>query len=143
MKKMFYILIASFFVFTSCNFAPGSYPYAEIYEFEVSEDKLIEAINKFKIDNPDFCVPEYIGLTDGRSKNKTDHWYHIWFYSKKENQIIYTWIRGDKFAFVSINEGVELGNWKRINKDFSRKENKIQKEKFEKSILNRIKEYIQ
>ena len=143
MKKMFYLLTASFLVFTSCNFAPGSYPYAEIYEFEVSEDKLIEATNKFKIDNPDFYVPEYIGLIDGRSKDKTDHWYHIWFYYKKENQIIYTWIRGNKVAFISINEGAELGNWKRVNKDFSRKENKEQKEKFEKLILNRIKKYIQ
>ena len=143
MKKMFYLLIASFLAFTSCNFAPGSYPYAEIYEFEVSEDKLIEATDKFKIDNPDFHVPEYIGLIDGRSKDKTDHWYHIWFYYKKENQIIYTWIRGNKIAFISINEGTELGNWKRINKDFSRKENKAQKEKFEKLILNQIKKNIQ
>jgi hypothetical protein len=105
----------------------------------VSEDKLIDEVTKFKLGNPDFYVPEYIGLIDGRSKNKRDHWYHIWFYLKKENQIIYTWIRGNKFALISINEGTELGKWKRINKDFSRKENKEQKAKFEKLILNKIK----
>ncbi len=142
MEKFSYTLIALFFILTSCNFAPGSYPYAEIYELEVSEDKIIEAVKKFKIENNEFCVPENVGLIDGRSKDKNDHWYHIWFYSKKENQIIYTWIRGNKLAFISVNASLELGNWKRINKDFSRKENKAQIAKFEKLILNKILIYI-
>lgn len=36
MKKIIYLFIL--FVFTSCDFAPGSYPYSEIYEFDVSEE---------------------------------------------------------------------------------------------------------
>jgi hypothetical protein len=147
MKKIFHLLVMTFLFFTSCNLAPGSYPYTEIYEFNVSEDKLIEGINKFKIDKPDFYVPEFVGLNDGRSKDKTDHWYHVWFYYKKENKIIYTWIRGinksSKFAFVAINEGLKLGNWQDINNDFPRRVNMAQKEKFEKFILNEIKKYIQ
>ncbi|WP_264536245.1 hypothetical protein [Flavobacterium sp. N1736] len=138
MKETIYLL--TFFVFASCNFASGSYPYAEVYEFDVPEDKLIGAVSEFKINNPDFIVPENIGLVDGRSKDKTDHWYHIWFYYKKENQIIYTWIRGNEFAFIAVNEGTELGNWKDINKDFNCSENKEEKKKFEERILSKIKE---
>lgn len=41
------------------------------------------------------------------------------------------------FAFVSINEGLTLGDWKEINIDFSRSENKEEKKKFEERILNR------
>ena len=55
-------------------------------------------------------------------------------------QIIYTWIRGNKFAFISINKGTEIGNWKRINKDLNDSENKEEKKKFEERILNKIKE---
>jgi len=35
---------------------------------------------------------------------------------------------------------LELGNWKDINKDFKRSENKAEKKKFEERILNKIKE---
>ena len=41
MKKIISLFIL--FFFASCDFAPGSYPYAEIYEFDVSEKKEIEA----------------------------------------------------------------------------------------------------
>ncbi|MDR7130950.1 hypothetical protein J2X69_003309 [Algoriphagus sp. 4150] len=142
MKGLSYFLITWFSFLYSCDFAAGSYPYAEIYEFEVSENKLIETASEFKVNNPDYIVPENVGLFDGRSQDKTDLWYHIWFYYKEENKIIYTWIRGNKLAFVSIGEGAELGGWKRINKDFNRSENKEEKKKFEKRILNKLKESI-
>ncbi|MFV8334475.1 hypothetical protein ACNQF7_00135 [Flavobacterium sp. RSP29] len=135
---MIYVFIL--LAFHSCNLTPGSYPYAEVYEFDAPEDKLIKAVSEFKINNPDFIVPENIKLVDGRSKDKTDHWYHIWFYYKKENQIIYTWIRGNEFAFIAVNDGTKLGNWKDINKDFNQSENKHEKKKFEVRILNKIKE---
>lgn len=140
MKKLLYFLKMGILFLASCNLAPGSYPYAEVYELGASEEKLIEATNKFKTGHPDFMVPEYIGLVDGRSPDNTDHWYHVWFFYKEENKIVYTWIRGNKFALISINEGSELGNWKNINKDFTRSGNNQEKRKFEERILNRIKE---
>ncbi len=143
MKKLFYLIIFISLLLTSCNIASGSYSNAEIYEFAVSENILIETVEKFKIENPDFIVPKSIELIDGRSQDKTDHWFHIWFYYKKENQIIYTWIRDNKFALIAVNKGTELGNWKSINKDFSFSENKKEKEKFEERILNKIKEKLQ
>ena len=127
----------------ACDFAPGSYPYAELYKIKIKEYDLIKVIEKFKENNPDYCVPLQTQLQDGRSNDRDDHWYHIYFYYKDENRIIYTWIRQyDKettnFALVAINEGLVLGHWKDINKDFNKKENKLQKEKFEKRILSKI-----
>lgn len=133
---------------SACNFAPGSYPYAEKYKLQVKESELILAVEKFKESNPEYCVPPQAQLKDGKSNDSDDHWYHIYFYYKKENQIIYTWVRQvdrdyTSFAFVSINNGLILGSWKDINKDFSNKENKLQKEKFEQMILNEIKKLIE
>jgi hypothetical protein len=128
---------------SACNFAPGSYPYAEEYEINVPESTLIKAINDFKENNPQYIVPNRMLLIDGRTDEK-DHWYHIYFYYPEENQIVYGWTRPSgknitTFAFVSINNSLTLGNWKDINKDFSDSENKVQKNKFEERILNKIK----
>lgn len=126
------------------NFAPGSYPYTEEYEINASESVLIKSIEDFKIDNPKYNVPEYLGLKDGRFSN-SEHWYHIYFYYPEENQIIHTWIRPIEkqkttFALVSVNQGLALGQWKEINHDFNNSENKTEKEKFENRILKRINE---
>lgn len=142
MKNTFYILIALFFVFTSCNFAPGSYPNAEIYDFEVSEDVLINAVENFKRENPEYNLANNERFKDGR-RNEKDHWYHIWFYYSEDNKIVKCWVRNNKVAFVGLGEGMNLDNYMEVNKDFTRKENKAQKEKFEKFILNRIKDNIQ
>jgi hypothetical protein len=131
----------------SCNIAPGSYPYAERYEINCSESDLILAVEKFKIDNPEFNLPVKTQLKDGR-RDDNDHWYHVYFFYEKENVIFKTWIRrnGEKstvLAFVAINDGLILGNWMYINKDFSKGENKIQKEKFERLIFEEVKKRIQ
>jgi hypothetical protein len=132
-------------------FSPGSYPNAEEYELDYSEEEVKNAITKFKQEYPEYIVPKVtinnqgsLDLTDGQSKEPS-HWYDVYFYYKNENQIIFTWTRPiDKnkttFAFVSINEGLDLGNWKDINKDFSFFENKEEKKKFEERILSKIKE---
>jgi hypothetical protein len=148
MKKIIFcfktlILIVFLSKVTACNISAGSYANAEVYEMDVDESTLIEAIQSFKKDNPQYKVPEQIQLKDGRSDNK-DHWYHIYFYYPEENQIIYAWTRPagkekTTFALVSINQGLTLGNWKEINRDFSSSENRDQKKKFEERILNMIK----
>jgi hypothetical protein len=132
---------------TSCNFAPGSYPYAEIYKLNISDSELITAINKFKRANPDYSIPAQLNLKDGQSASPDDHWYHVYFYLKDHDQIIYTWVRKTEnnmtsFALVSFNEGLSLGKWKDINKDFNRQENKLKKKEFEERILNVIKQGI-
>lgn len=124
-------------------FAPGSYPNAQVYVINVNEEDLIKQIAYFKKNNAQYCVPVQVGLLDGRT-DSMDYWFHIYFYYPEERQILYTWIRAEskdktKLAFVSINNGLTLGKWRDINKDFSRKDNKMQKEKFEILILNKIK----
>lgn len=136
---------------TACNFSPGSYPYAETYELNYSEEEVKAAINKFKQEHSEYIVPKVTinnegswDLPDGQSKEPS-HWYGVYFYYKNENKIIFTWTRPAEkgkttFAFVSINNGLNLGNWKRINKDFSRSENEEEKKKFEERILKKIME---
>jgi hypothetical protein len=50
----------------SCSFAPGSYPYAEKYEISCGESDLVNAIEKFKEENPEYRVPAQSQLKDGR-----------------------------------------------------------------------------
>lgn len=133
----------------SALFALGSYPYAQTYELNFSEDKVIQAINKFKTDNPDYVVPKVkinnsgaFDLLDHR-KDSVDHWYHIYFYLNKENIIVYAWTRPltkDKtaFAFVSINNGLSIGNWQEINHVLSPNENDRIIKVFESEILSQI-----
>ena len=67
-------------LFNSCNFAPGSYPYAETYKINLSEEELIEVINKFKESNTEYIMGLEYSLTDRRSS----HWYHIYFKNLKK-----------------------------------------------------------
>lgn len=146
-----FLVVVLFFKVTACSFAPGSYPYAETYELNYSEEAVKTAINKFKQEHSEYIVPKVTidgkttwDLIDGQSK-EPNSWYIVYFYYPKENQIILTWTRPAEkgkttLAFVSINEGLTLGNWKEINKDFSRSENKEEKKKFEERILSKIKE---
>lgn len=150
MKRIIIPTIALYIILllgcVSCGFAPGSYPYAERYEICCSESVLIDAVEKFKRDNPEYVVPLQAQLKDGRS-NENDHWCHVYFYYKKDNEIVYAWIRKSDdrttiLAFVSINNGLTLGNWKDINHGYSNEENTLQKEKFERLILSGIKKQI-
>jgi hypothetical protein len=151
MKKYILIFVSVLLVviivfFFGKAFSPGIYPYAEEYELNIDEQTLISLIQNFKDNNPQYKVPETMGLIDGKKKSN-DHWYRIYFYYPDEHQILYTWTRPagkmkTTFAFVRINNGTFLRNWKDINNDFSDSENAEQKKKFENRILNVIKEKI-
>ena len=124
-------------------FSPGSYADAEKYEFSISEADLILKVEKFKKENSEYNVPSQVGIVDGK-QNPQDHWHHIYFFYTQENQVIYAWIRASgkqesTLAFVGVNNGMVLGNWKNVNKDFSSSENREQIRKFEDRILNKLK----
>jgi hypothetical protein len=131
------------------QFGAGSYPYAEVYELNEPEQDVINAISQFKSENPDYIVPKGsldLGESEGRRNNS--HWFNNYFYYPQENQIVFTWTRPEsktktKFAFVSLNDGLVLGHWKRVNKDFGfflfSSENKRIKKQFEERILDKIK----
>lgn len=141
MKKIVYILLLV--LLTGCNIAAGSYPYAEIYEIESTEPDIIKAIEQFKKENPEYVVPAEVGLEDGR-RDEGDHWYTVYFYYKDDSQIIHTLLRPSgngttSFGLEGVCQGLSLENWRTINSDFWNSDDDVQKEKFEKLILSKIK----
>jgi hypothetical protein len=137
----------------ACNLSAGSYPYAEIYTLNYPEEKVKNAVAKFKEANPEYIVPKVKINGQGNwelkdeKPNESNNLTMFYFYYAKENQIILTWIRAKgnnktTFAFVSINDGLNIGNWKEINKDFNSIEDLEEKTKFEKRILRKIEESI-
>ncbi len=148
MKKYLLIVLVSLIalavlIYLGKLFSPGSYGDAEKYELSIRESDLIEKIETFKTENPQYKVPDEVGLVDGRH-DAGDHWYHIYFFYPQENQIVYAWVRKSgkqktTLAFVSVNDGLVPGKWKDVNKDFSSSENEKQIRKFEDRILNKLK----
>jgi hypothetical protein len=131
------------FLLVSSN-SCGSYLYVQEYTLPCEESELIDLVAQFKLENPQFKVPDSMGLNEGRH-DSTDYWYHVYFYSEKENEIFKTWIRlrergKTNLALVAINQGLKKGHWKAINEDFDFIENRSQKRIFEKRILDPIKE---
>jgi len=119
-------------------FASGSYPHAEHYEFNYSEQKIIDAIEIVKRENVNLSVGK--GWEDTHS---TDHWNHIYF--NFHNRMLLTWLQPNgenktTFAFVSIQD--ENSKWKSINDDFGYLENRKIKKEFEEEIVEKIKKQL-
>ena len=136
-----FLTLNAIFIFSGCSyFVAGSYPNVEKYLIDTTEEAVIKAVNTFKAEHGSFVAPKY--LEDGR-KDSGDYWYHIYFYLPEERLIVFCWTRPETkketaFAFVGINKGTGLGNWKDINKDFSSTENKRYLKIFEKRLLKPI-----
>jgi hypothetical protein len=130
----------------------GSYAFSESYYLPYSEASVIKTIQKFKEKNPKYQVPavsissnnSFI-LEDSRSENGL--WFLAYLYDSTENRILNIAIRGNKTSttleFASINNGLKIGHWKDINRDFSYDENQKLKKRFEESYLNQIKKSLQ
>jgi hypothetical protein len=136
-------------LWVSCTNIPGSFAYAERYSFQVSESRLITIVRKFRKLHTQFNLPIQTGVADGKI-DSLDHWYHIYFYYPKEDQIVKAWIQGPleggnkaTLALVAVNEGLQIPNWRYINKDFDYKENIKQKQLFEQRILAPIRRMIE
>jgi len=136
------------------SFAPGSYARAEIYELEVSEETLLRIIESVKNENPSIRLKEKVGISENNKfylregrQDENDFWYSIYFFYPEKTQIVKTWTRPKtktttNFAFVGINQGLILGNWKDVNESFLWWKNRPAKNEFEDRILKRIKEKI-
>lgn len=146
------VLTFLYVVFSFGMHFSGHNTYAESYIVNYPEDKVIEAINKFKANNPQFQVPKvtiskstfYDFMPDGRDTGISSNWYTVYFYIKKQNSIMYTEtsnIVKDKteFTLVSLNKGLEIGHWKYVNRDLTDEEDEQLKSIFENQILNPIK----
>lgn len=131
--------------------SPGSFSNAETYTLNASEKNVVDAIYRFRTEHPDYTVPDITidnkpagNLIESEGRKKERYWYSVYFYYKKENQIVFTLTKPlskskTELSFVSINEGLDLGHWKEINHDYSFFENRKIKKTFEERILNEIK----
>lgn len=144
MKRFIILLFITVSSVYGCSLiSAGSFPYAERYKYKVTEDSLIHILESLKAYDSSLVVPEGYRFADGRGESST-HWYYIYFYNKRRDEIILTWVRKARYvgytnlAFVAVKRKSDVGNWKNINKDFSRAENKARKEEFKTLILDRI-----
>ena len=132
-----FISTICFGVYFALSLAPGSYPNAQGYTLKYSESDVINAINTFKENNPQYKVL----ITDGRRDSK-EYWYHAYFFLLIENKVIHSWTRprneGEtEFALVAMSDGF-LGKWKCVNKDYEYSENQLVIHMFEERILKPI-----
>ena len=150
-----YILIAAVLVFSFyklVNVATSvSYPYGEEYRIDAAEQKVINAVNTFKKQHPEYCVPDSLTMPGGKAgrlldgpRGKNDYWYHSYFYYAKENQVIKTWMKPvdaghTTFAFDAVNDGLKIGNWRGVNKDYNEADRERIKLAFEDRILKEVK----
>jgi hypothetical protein len=130
-------------------YLPASHVHAERYELNYAEGKVIAAINNLKSSDNDLVIPAAAiqdsaqwNLNDGKEKT-FDH-YQVYFYDRVNNRILFTWIKPSgpnqtTFAFVSVNDGLDLKNWKDVNDDFPFFENRKIVNNFEEMILARVK----
>jgi hypothetical protein len=130
------IVIIVIFLRIGYLIAPGSYPKSENYIINTSQIGLLSKIDSLKSHNPHYNIPSLVNAYD-----TTKHSYNIYIYNYSKDQIIHIEIqpKGNNQStihFIGINQGLTLGNWKIINKDFSNKENEFILSDFEKSILN-------
>ncbi|WP_186755666.1 hypothetical protein [Echinicola salinicaeni] len=132
--------------------APGSYARAETYEFNIPEDSLLTIIYEVKNENPELDLPRTVNIPNGQDfdledgrRDEKDYWYSVYFYYPDKNEILHTWTRpktknSTTFAFVGINSGLTLGNWRTVNESFWWWKNQPDKKEFEERILKKIKE---
>lgn len=149
------IIVLLLITVSSCILSAGSYPYAERYELDYSEEEVKSAIERLKKEHLEFNPPTVTinnqgvhHLSDEKFGDPNPHWHSFYFYLKKENEILLTWTRTKSknkttFAFVSINKGLNIGNWELINDSFSRSENKEHLKRFEERILSKVKYYLE
>jgi hypothetical protein len=128
-----YVVFLMLTLMLGCNLSSGSYPYAEEYELNYSTDDVLLAIEKLKKSNACFTVPkvtidgkQYFDLQDEKAST-AQAFNLVYFYNPIEKQIILTHLQPKatgitSIAVVSINEGLQIGNWKDINKDFNHPE---------------------
>lgn len=119
----------------------GSYPYAQQYKFEVNDPTLIRAIKDFKKDNPNFKVPEDLSLPDSSDSYR----YNFYLYYQDKSQLFHCFLmtaddsKGSSIYLDAVNNGLILGNWKRVNEDYDRDANLKIKKEFRERFLNKLK----
>jgi hypothetical protein len=131
-------------VFLGGMLGAGPYGYAQQYEFNVSKDQLIKSIERFKSENIAFDPPQ--NSTENDTLDTLTTHFNVKVYYPDERTIVYFFINDDGdnngksfINLVSVDEGLNQGNYKLVNRDFDRSKNLEVKKEFEDRILNKLK----
>ena len=150
----------------------GSYPFVEYWDLKATESEITDAIIELKKEIPSLQPPyskalvptrtyDYdwgtdemknyleLSLKDStlpmppltKSNSKSDYWLYIDFYYPDTKEIVHTWTRPDFDPTVTTFALVSIGG-KLINRDYWYVANKMEINKFEKTIVDRIQEKI-
>lgn len=149
-------VLVMFFVWTGFlwkvfkNSFAGSYPHVETWSFDVREEELIKIIKEIKTEHPELQPPDEKELTSGRNR----YWYDITFYYTDTKENVYTWTRENDNLFSTTMALVALTSYtnspttglswdrKEINSDYSYFDNQKELSKFDRTIVDLIREKI-
>lgn len=122
--------------------------YAEEYKFNIPFNQLIDKVEKFKVENPEYNVP-IKWLHDEFDEYK--HYYFVYLFFAEKNEVAIFWINSDdetsstiglieicKIIYVKDTIKLQDGGWLNVNEDLSKFENKQVKIEFEEKILNKL-----
>ncbi len=143
-----FLIVGFLLMYLAWSFGPGGYPRAEVYEFAIPEDSLIQIIYEAKEENQNIKIPNELIepiFNEGR-KDSTDHYYHVFFYYPDKNQVVKTATRKDgkrksTLMFIYIYD-LETRSWIQVNEYFWWWKNKPLLDEFEKRILSKIQEKV-
>lgn len=140
MRKITIILLVLVITVSSC-FGPGSYPHAEQYDINISEQELIMVVQSFKESHPIYGK-KIQHLNDGKS-NGNSHWYTFYFGNKRKDFVMHCVVGSRKegistLSLVAIKPYKGFPGWKSINNDLSGSENKRLIKVFETEILYQL-----
>ena len=144
-----FIYINGAWKFFKSSFA-GGYPYAESWDFNINEQKLVQIIKSLKKEKPQLFIP-YECCPD---TVKSSYWYYFTFYNKTDNKELHVRLRGNTVITTLYFDSIiaycdsltppkdiqYVG--KEINHDFDYYENKAEIKKFEENILKPIQHKI-
>ena len=128
----------------------GSYPYAEQYILNLSEDKVINEVQKLKQKELSLQVPLDSSSFGGLSDEKKGTMYYVYFLLKDRKTVLLCYIkRIDEYtttlALIAVGEGPRFLNKRTINarsyfllRDLSRSENKQFKKELEEQVLDKL-----
>lgn len=140
--------VYTFTLFYIASMFTAKYPNTEWYQFNVSTSELIESINKFKDDNPQYKLNSKKKIGDSSDKlGNFGSFGSFYFYLPSRKSTVHCIIRmgGDtenttsEIGLNAISEGINFANWKDINtKKLSKEENNDIIKIFESEILDKL-----
>jgi hypothetical protein len=134
------VILLFFFIILGASIGAGHYGYSQLYKCDVGENVLVRTIQTLKKKDSALNVSNSVGFSDSFDAN---HDYHA--YIQYQNKIIHFHVTeepGDtdecRIYLDAINEGLILGKWRVINRDYDRQENIYEKKQFEKLLLEKL-----